>query len=106
MDTCIWPLGNGETLKFGIFDFYDTTWTHSAGLYIFAYNDGDHWYALYVGQTNDFSLRIPHHERWDEARRNGATAVHSVVVSQAANRDRLEKMLIQHLHPPLNIQQY
>lgn len=103
MRTCNWPLGNGEILKFKIYD-HQTTWNNVAGLYIFAYQDGQNWYALYVGQTDNFSCRIPNHERWDEAHRKGATAVHALVVPLAANRDRLEKMLIQNLRPPLNSQ--
>lgn len=103
MATCKWPLGNGENLEFTIYDS-STTWNNVAGLYIFARSDGQRWYALYVGQTDDFRSRLPNHERWDEARRNGATAVHAVVVSQAGTRDKLEKLLIRHLRPPLNDQ--
>lgn len=103
MNTCTWPLGNGETLTFNIYD-QSANWNNVAGLYIFSYSDGQHWYALYVGQANDFSSRIPSHERWDEAVRKGANHVHALSVSQAANRDKWEKMLIQHLQPPMNQQ--
>lgn len=101
MSTCTWPLGNGESLTFKVYGS-STTWNKVAGLYIFAYQNGQHWYALYVGQTDDFSSRLNSHERWDEAVRKGATHIHALSVPLAANRDRYEKMLIQHLQPRMN----
>jgi len=101
MSTCNWPLGNGQTLEFTVYNS-NTTWNKVAGLYIFAYNDGQLWRALYVGQTDDFSLRIPNHERWNEALQKGATAIHAISVPLAANRDTWEEMLIRHLQPPMN----
>lgn len=101
MSTCNWPLGNGETLEFKIYSF-NTNWNQVAGLYIFTYFDGQYWRALYVGQTDDFSCRMPCHDRLDEAVRRGATHIHAATIPQAAKRDNLEKMLIQHLQPPMN----
>ena len=104
MSTCNWPLGNGQTIEFTIYDS-NANWNNVAGLYIFAYRVGQtDWYALYVGQAVDFSSRMPSHERWDEAVRLGATHVHALVVPLVANRDKWEKMLIQTLHPPMNVQ--
>ena len=104
MLTCNWPLGNGEVLECTIYDS-SATWNRVAGLYIFAYHtDQTHWRALYVGQTDDFSSRIPSHDRWDEAVRLGATHIHALVVSQVANRDKWEKMLVQNLQPRMNVQ--
>lgn len=103
MNKCSWPLGNGQTLEFTICDS-NTGWNKVAGLYIFAYLDGQYWRALYVGKADDFSSRLPSHERLDEAVRKGATHIHAVVVPQAANRDNWERMLIQHLQPPMNQQ--
>ena len=80
METCSWPLGNGEGIKFTIFS-HKANWNYAAGLYIFAYRtDTIHWRAIYVGQTNDFSSRIPNHKRWNEAVRLGATHVHAAVI--------------------------
>jgi excinuclease UvrABC nuclease subunit len=104
MNTVSWPLGNNQTLEFTSYDTKTTTWNAVAGLYIFAYFDGQYWRALYVGQTNDFSSRIPSHERVAEAFRLGATHIHATVVPQAAKRDTLEKSLISHLQPRLNEQ--
>lgn len=101
---CNWPLGNGETLGFTVYD-PNANWNRVAGLYVFAYRtDPTHWKAMYVGQSNDFSSRLPAHDRWDEAARRGATHIHALVVPLAANRDNWEEMLIQHLQPPMNAQ--
>ena len=103
MNRCTWPLGNGQNLAFDIYSS-NTEWNEVAGLYIFAYDNGQHWRALYVGQTDDFSSRIPSHEKWNAAVRRGATHIHAVVVPQAAMRDTWEKLLIAHLQPPMNEQ--
>jgi len=104
MNKCTWPLGNGQTLDFTIYDV-NVQWNQAAGLYIFAYpTDESHWRALYVGQTDDFSSRIPSHEKWNSAARLGASHVHALVVPQVATRDTWEKRLISHLQPALNEQ--
>lgn len=104
MSTCKWPCGNGQTIEFTIYGS-NTTWNSVAGLYVFTYRTGQtDWYALYVGQAKDFSSRFASHELWNEAVRLGATHIHALVVPLAANRDKWEKMLIQHLQPPMNVQ--
>jgi predicted GIY-YIG superfamily endonuclease len=106
--TCPWSLGNGQTLGFTICNCTTTGWSKVAGLYIFAYiytaNGKQYWKALYIGQTNDFSYRMPTHERFDEAVRKGATHIHAVAVPQAANRDTWEKLLISTYQPSMNEQ--
>jgi hypothetical protein len=84
----------------------NTVWNRVGGLYIFAYQGPDSlWYALYVGQTNDFASRIPGHDRWAEARRLGATHIHARTVDAQLDRDVFERVLIKALQPPLNEQQ-
>ncbi|MBD2566779.1 hypothetical protein [Anabaena lutea] len=60
------------------------------------------WYPLYVGQTDDFSSRLPNHERLPQAIQRGATHIHVAIITQQRQRDILEKMLIPYLQPPLN----
>lgn len=104
MNKCLWPLENGQNLEFIIYS-PESNWNKVAGLYIFANSaDGQHWRALYIGQTNDFSSRLPTHEKWDLAVRRGATHIHALVVSQAVMRDLWEQRLISYLQPPLNDQ--
>jgi hypothetical protein len=102
--TCAWPIGNGQTLSFNVYDSNEN-WVKVGGLYIFAYlPKGESWYPLYVGKTDDFSCRFPSHERLDEAIQHGATHIHAVVVPLAANRGTLERRLIETLRPPMNEQ--
>lgn len=103
MSTCRWPLGNGQTLDFTVYDS-NQNWKKVAGLYIFSYQTQGGWHPLYVGQTDDFSSRFSNHERLQEAVNKGATHIHAVVISQALHRDKYEAMLIQHLQPIMNTQ--
>lgn len=102
MTKCNWPLSNGSTLAFSVYD-RNEGWNRVAGLYLFAWRDSDgRWYALYVGQTEDFSSRLPSHERLNEAVQRGATHIHALVVPNQDDRDSWEAMLIKQLQPPMN----
>lgn len=103
MSSCFWPIGNGNNLKFEIYNLNEN-WNKLAGLYIFAYNTHkEKWVALYVGQTDDFSSRLPNHERLYEAIQRGATHIHALVVPQTDMRDEYEKLLIKNLQPSMNV---
>ncbi len=104
MDQCRWPLGSGEHLVFNIYTMYGGEWKKVAGLYIFAYFNGELWRPVYIGKTDDFSSRLPNHERWGKAFQLGATHVHALVVPLAANRDTWERRLIAEHQPSLNEQ--
>lgn len=104
MDTCIWPIGNGQSLKFDVFERNNVKWNPVAGLYVFAHIQGLYWKPLYIGQTNDFSVRLPSHERLAEAVRRGATHIHAAVVQSQGNRDAWEKSMIAAHQPLLNEQ--
>ena len=87
----------------------DGLWRATSGLYIFAAPTKDHqstgsWLALYVGQTSDFSTRIPNHERWQEALQLGATHVHARDETASVVLDKMEEGLIQIYQPPMNVQ--
>ncbi len=104
MSKCNWPLGNGQHIQFDVFG-QNQGWNSVSGLYIFSYQlENGNWRALYVGQTDDFSSRLPNHERLNEAVQLGATHIHAAVVPLKSNRDSWERMLIQHLQPPMNTQ--
>jgi predicted GIY-YIG superfamily endonuclease len=90
---------------FVVFQYNSTTWNNVAGIYIFAgANQQNAWVPVYIGQCDSFQNRIPSHEKWDKAQSLGATHVHAMVVSKQADRDVIEKALIQAYQPPLNIQ--
>ena len=82
-------------------------WRAVPGLYVFAGLVKDSqgtllWRALYVGRTQDFSTRIPTHEKWSAAKRLGATHVHARVEPNSYLRVQLEADLIEYYQPPLN----
>lgn len=61
--------------------------------------------VLYFGQADNLSRRLSTHDRWDEARRAGATQVYAHVTQGGeAARCAEEKDLIQRWDPPLNVQ--
>jgi len=100
--TCNWPLGNGQTLEFEVLA-KNEGWNAVAGLYIFAHQlQNGNWRAIYIGQTDNFSLRMPNHERLNEAIQAGATHIHAKVVGSQQDRDLWESLLIQNLQPQLN----
>lgn len=99
MDQCNW-----DGKSFTIFP-EETSWNEVAGIYIFAKKIADNsWNALYIGQALSFKNRLPNHERWQEAVQLGATHVQVLVEGLQANRDSIEKHLIEKFQPPLNVQ--
>ena len=59
---------------------------------------------LYFGIADSLQMRIPNHERFDDAVRAGTTHVmaHTTPTGEAA-RIAEERDLIQHWNPPLNV---
>ncbi len=97
-ETVVWG-GYGFT----VYDPAGTTWNEVPGLYVFAGRGPDlRWYAKYIGRTTSFSGRLPNHDRWNEAVREGATHVHARVVHDEFQRKMIESVLIQTYQPPLN----
>lgn len=107
MNTCCsWPFGANpnQSLNFHIYDRNDG-WLSKPGLYIFTFLDTNGmWTPLYVGQTDDFSVRFPRHEKLGEAVQLGATHIHALHVPLQADRNRLEFALISYLQPTINVQ--
>jgi hypothetical protein len=60
---------------------------------------------IYFGEAADLRVRIPNHDRWDDAKRAGVTAVmaHTTPAGEAA-RCSEERDLIRRWNPPLNVQ--
>jgi hypothetical protein len=88
---------------FTIHTMEGTTWNDVGGVYVFAGpTSGNVWKAYYIGITESFQNRHPNHERWEEAKRLGATHVHARAEAQAASREAIEKALIGTFQPPLN----
>ena len=84
-------------------------WNEVAGLYIFSGRVKDDqgttvWRPFYIGQTQNFSKRLPTHEDWPEAQRLGATHVHAMTMKNPEMRAEIERDLIQSYQPALNVQ--
>lgn len=100
---CSWKISPTQHLSMDIYDKNDG-WRNVPGLYIFAKRYGDYWQAIYIGQTDNFNDRLPHHGMLNDAVRMGATHIHAVIVESSYQRDAWEKALIQIYQPPLNTQ--
>jgi excinuclease UvrABC nuclease subunit len=99
-----WTSSQLQRFEFDIFSI-DASWNETAGLYMFCGQNLQRlWAPKYIGQASSFKERLCDHEQWAPAVANGATHVLAMVVSQQSERDRLEKILIAELHPPLNVQ--
>jgi len=104
------PLAPRRKYIWGAYEFevcdHSEDWNHVAGVYIFAAPGGllSEWWALYVGRTDALATRMPGHERWQEARRRGATHVHVYPEPVALARVMVEHRLIKGLQPPMNTQ--
>lgn len=92
------------THEFGVYE-PGATWNDVSGVYIFSgTNAQNQWVALYIGQAASFRDRLSSHEQWDPAVRLGASHIHARVISTAAERDAVERALIQACQPRLNSQ--
>jgi mannose/cellobiose epimerase-like protein (N-acyl-D-glucosamine 2-epimerase family) len=91
-----------EGLPFKVCDF-NGAWPDVGGVYIFAgLNPQNQWVPAYIGQTGSFRTCIPSHEKWPHAAWRGATHVHARVVEQEAEREEIERNLVDAIQPPLN----
>lgn len=79
------------------------SWNPLAGLYTFVAWPG--YALLYIGETGSFAARLPGHEVWPLARRQGAREIYAMpFVGTASERRTLERALIGAYMPPLNTQ--
>ena len=89
--------------EFKVYPPATTQWTDVAGVYIFAgLKSRKEWDAYYIGQTESFHDSLTAHEQWEPAVKLGATHVHAITVPSKADRERMERELIQACQPPLN----
>lgn len=89
--------------QFEVFPALGTVWNPVPAVYVFAgVNEHRQWAALYIGQAASLADRFRNHERWPQAQRLGATHVHVLRVPNQADRDMLERRLIQTYQPHMN----
>jgi hypothetical protein len=97
-----WKGLSGRTYRYSVFGL-DTRWNDVPGNYIFARWSGGRWEAVYIGETESFLQRLPNHEKWPCARRNGVTHVHAHVSNEGLVSRRAEEAdLIASDNPPCN----
>lgn len=89
--------------------YYHTTpanpqWRKSPGNYIFTKQTATGATILYAGQCDDFSIRMPNHERLADAVALGATHIFSHVGdANETVRKMEERDIIQAYNPPMNV---
>lgn len=96
-----WTGHSGTEYTYTIFDI-NTFFLPYEGNYIFAREDGDYWYALYIGQTSNLQDRISDHEKWPCVSHHGATHIHVHFNTNRLLRQREETDLLRALATPCN----
>jgi hypothetical protein len=91
------------------YDYFATPanpiWKQASGNYTFMKKTATGWTMLYAGQCDDFSKRMPNHDRWADAIARGVTHVFSHVGSaDEMIRKKEERDIIQACNPPMNVQ--
>lgn len=103
MNEVTWTTPAGRKYTYTVHPIAGTQWSNAAGNYAFAYQGTDGlWYALYVGQTNDFAARFSNHEKLRPAINKGATHILAHVNANDQARKSEEAELITWLRPVCN----
>lgn len=78
------------------------------GVYIFAALDESSrkWIPHYIGETESFAERIPHHEKWPKANELRVSHVHVLALRNETERKNMEKELRQTYTTRLNEEYY
>ncbi len=101
--TVNWKGQSGSTYQYTVYGI-NSSWNKRPGNYIFAKVDGQVWRAVYVGQCDDFSNRLPNHEKRACAKKNGATHIHAHVNDNGEEVRKAEEAdLVPALQPPCNV---
>jgi hypothetical protein len=99
-----WPGQSGKTYRYWFLSrLAADAIKDEAGNYLFAKAVPDGFVPVYIGQADNLRSRLPSHERWEEAKRAGAT--HAMGhTSQGGEQARLdeERDLIGRWDPSLN----
>ncbi|MBI4275946.1 MAG: hypothetical protein HY659_14725 [Rhizobiales bacterium] len=102
-----WTGKSGKTYRYWFLEVITTNGIKAvSGNYAFVKRlSNGNFTPLYFGQADDLKVRIPNHDRWDDAKRAGVTHV-MAHTTQGGEQVRLaeERDLIQQWKPPLNVQ--
>lgn len=104
VDTVTLTDGTNRTYEYEVWT-PDTDWNDIGTVYGFLKQLPNNQYnILYIGKAASMCNRQDSHEKWDVAKRNGATHIMARVVKTEAERQSEEKALIAHYKPVLNVQ--
>ena len=98
--------GGTDTYNFGVYTT-DTVFIEVGAVYIFSKRvvgsdgRGTHTF-LYIGQTHSLEDRIPYHEKWPCAQKNGANCICVHQDDDASSRISKEDDLLAVNNPPCN----
>ena len=99
-----WSGKSGEIYPYEVYEL-DTSWNDVPAGYIFAREiSANQWVAAYIGEAESLKRRIPNHEEWPCARRNGVTHIHARINRDRAARLTEETDLRAAHNPPCNLQ--
>lgn len=103
MPTVMWPGDTGLCYRYEIYPL-GATLAARPGNYIFAKELTPHnWTPVFVGETDDMSLRFDTHPRRECIARNGATHIHAHINDGGDEARRDEKCAIwRRFNPPCN----
>lgn len=92
-----------KTIEFELYTKEEADKLTDSGIYIFL-NFKHHSIDIYIGQSKDFSTRIPSHDRWEEAKNDWRADCVAIAKIGKDQLDAIEKFLIQDRKPILNEQ--
>ena len=100
----MWTGKSRKTYEYTVYGLTTESWNDVPGNYIFAKKLTGGWNAVYIGETESFKDRIPNHEKWECAKRNGATHIHAHNNNNETARTAEETDLRHAFNPPCNLQ--
>lgn len=75
----------------------------AGGIYVMVKRTFFFWLKpVYIGKASNLQNRLDDHERWEEARKKGASERHYLCVRSESKRQRIEEDLIRGYKPKLN----
>lgn len=94
---------SGVTYTYQILN-HPITWHDVPANYMFAsLGVGGRWTVYYIGQCDSAQCRLTNHERWEEARKLGATHIlsHLSAPDEGVRKKEEQDLILSH-DPPLN----
>lgn len=103
VDKCNWTGASGTKYLYDIYPI-GTDWDDTPGNYVFAKRSTEpaKWDGIYIGETESFKDRLPHHNELPCINRNGATHIHIRTNNSETTRLAEERDLLANHTTPCN----